>query len=225
MSSASLARQGGGVSPAVMALISIGVVLVLIVIGAVSLFAGINSNQRQGVQLETALSAQYLDNQNELSSYVSTVDETLGVADRASAKADAIIADAVKGRYVNGSNAKPVGGSVFSAISEAYPNIKFTTALYAKVQDAIIAGRQGYKDKQSKLLDMLRNYDSWRNSGLFHSMLVKWAGIPSSNLRAQIGNDIVTGPSAEDRMYRIVLASQALNSYETGKMQPINTNP
>src|SRR5579884_1282735 len=168
MSNAPMSRPstGGGSGALKIVGITVGVILLIIIGSGIGVFSAINSNQKHAVQLETALSAQYLDNQNELSSYISTINETLGVADRASAKANGIIVNAIKGRYQNGSSAKPTGGAFFSAIKEAYPDIHWTTALYAKVQDAVIAGRQAYKDKQSKLLDMLRNYDSWRNAGI-----------------------------------------------------------
>src|SRR5262245_44510450 len=51
--------------------------LLIIIIG----FVGCASSAKtDGVRMETSLNAQYLDNQNELSTYTSTFYETIGVA-------------------------------------------------------------------------------------------------------------------------------------------------
>ena len=71
--------------------VSVGLVLIL-VLGLYGKFNGIN---KDGVKRETALSAQYSDNQNELSKFQSGFYEMLGVADAKSAKMDQILSDAV----------------------------------------------------------------------------------------------------------------------------------
>jgi hypothetical protein len=188
-------------------------------------FSAFNSTQKDMVSKEQALSAQYADNQNELSSYISTIKETLGLADRNTDALDRVLADAVKGRYEGDTSAQPGGGQLFSAITEAYPDLAGVTDAYAKVQDAVSAGRLAYKNQQTKLLDMLRDYETWKNSGFLHSMITGMVGAPSDNLRASVGDDTARGQQALDRMYKIVLTAEGNKAYESGEMEPMDLNP
>jgi hypothetical protein len=70
-----------------------------------------------------------------------------------------------------------------------------------------------------KLLDMLRDYDSWRTG----SFTVRTFGgdRPSDNLVAQIGSDRShKGQAALDQMYTIVLVKDAKDAYKTGEVTP-----
>jgi hypothetical protein len=206
------------------ALIGLGVIGALL-ISVLSLFVMFNNAQKDMVKREAALSAQYLDNQNELSTYVSTIKESLGIADRNTQALDQVLADAVKGRYDGDTSAKPGGGALFSAITEAYPDLSSVSVPYQKVQDAVFSGREAYKNQQTRLLDMLREYDTWRNSGLIHKHVVSMVGAPSQNLKAQIGTQINRGQDAEDQMYLIVTAGDAQKAYQTGTMDPLDLGP
>lgn len=53
------------------------------------------------------------------------------------------------------------------------------------------------------------------------SWLVNQLGFPSDNLEARIGTKASHGKDARDRMYLIVLASDARNAYETGTLEPL----
>lgn len=210
------------------ALIALGVVAFMfistvVVVGVV--YVSFNNVQKDMVKKETALSAQYSDNQNALSSYVSTITESLGLADRASEALNEVLADAVKGRYEGDSTANPSGGQMFSAIVEAYPDLNQQQINYQKVQDAVFAGREAYKNQQTRLLDMLRDYETWKESGFIKSRMTSMVGAPSDNLRAAIGDDVVRGQDALDRMYTIVLAGAAKDAYQSGEMDPLDLGP
>jgi hypothetical protein len=83
----------------------------------------------------------------------------------------------------------------------------------------------GYRGIQDKLLDMLRGYDSWRQSGIIQSWIISsWLNVPSQRLEARIGTDTLRGNAARDKMYQIVLASKAKAAYEFGTMDPLNTS-
>lgn len=201
------------------ALIIVGV-LILVVLFLYGKFNGIH---REGIDRETALTAQYLDNQNELSSFIATFYEQLGIADRKSEQLDRILEDAVKGRYDDTglSAATPnESNDLISAIVEAYPDLSGLDT-YDTIMDTISSGRDAYKQKQTKLLDMLRSYDRWRKQDIIGSVLISIAGHPSSSLRAQVGERIDTGQDALDRMYQIVLTTQAAQAYETGTLDPL----
>lgn len=196
------------------------ITLVCVILG--SLYAYVNSVRNEGLDWETRLSAQYLDNQNYLSSYISGFYEQVGVAQAQGDVLNRILTDAVKGRY-DGEGGFAVNSPLFAAIVEAYPEASLAELManWGKIQDYITAGREGYRNQQSKLLDMLRGYDLWATQGYVRSYLVLVMGFPSEMLRAQVGEMVFTGESALQKMYQIVLTSQALDAYQSGTMDPL----
>lgn len=189
-------------------------------IGGFMMYGFINSLRSESVAREYALNAQYLSNQNYLSAYISGFYEQLGVAKAKSDKLDQILTDAVKGRYEDSGGFK-ANGAFFSAIVEAYPDLAGLN-VYDKIVDYVASQREGYRGIQDKLLDMLRSYDTWRQDGLIQSKIVSGIlGIPSERLEARIGTDVKRGLEARERMYTIVLASQAKKAYETGTLEPL----
>lgn len=207
----------------------VAVLTALLLIFGLFTYSKINSLHREGVQREAELTAQYLDAQNELGSFISTFYEQLGIADRKSEKLDLILSDAVKGRYdqtglTPATPGQPQGNQLISAIVEAYPDLSGLNS-YDRILDTIASGRTAYKNKQSLLLDKLRAYDTWRNQNIFGSMLIRIAGFPSDNLRAQVGQQFVTGKAAENQMYVIVLPSDAQQAYTSGTLAPLTVPP
>ena len=187
----------------------------------VTLFGVINGYNQHAVQMETQLSNQYLANQNELSKYVSQFYETVGVAKLKSDKMDQILLDAVKGRYEGKTQAN---GEMFSAMVEAYPDLKGLD-IWDKIVDLIRSGRESYANKQDKLLDMLRAYDTWRNEHLVRKAVLGMMGVPTNSLVARVGDHRWTRAEALDKMYQIVLTSQAIDAYNSGKMDPLLPPP
>lgn len=200
----------------------IGAVVVAALIMAIAgVYGYVDAERNAGIGMETQLNAQYLDNQNELSAYISSVYEQIGVAKLKSEKMNQILTDAVKGRYEgeNGKMGYGKGTPFFSAIVEAYPNLDLT--IFDKIATFVAAGREAYKNKQTKLLDQLRAYDRWRQEGLIHSQVVRVIGFPSDALEARVGTTVYRGKEAREKMYLIVLASDAKKAYETGTMEPL----
>lgn len=201
-------------------LIITAAVIGTLILGALGLYNYANGLQQEGVARETELNAQYLDNQNELSAYISKFYETIGVANLKSDKMDQILLDAVKGRYEGHTSAQPGQGQLFSAIQEAYPNVDLS--IYDRILDQINSGRDAYKQKQSKLLDMLRSYDKWRESGLVQSRIIAMMGVPSERLEARIGTTVKRGRDARDQMYLIVLTKSTTDAYQSGQLDPLS---
>lgn len=201
--------------------IAAGVAIVVVLIFIVWPLEALSSTKSQGVDKETQLSALYRDNQNTLSAYVAGFYEQTGIAKTKSDKLDQILSDAIKGRY-DGKMAPGTGGAFFSAITEAYPDLSALN-IYDKIVDYVSAGRAGFKNKQSELLDRVRDYDNWRNKGLFHPMWVSFAGFPSSNLEARVGDTTVTGQAALEKIKQIVLLGQASQAFQTGTDQILTT--
>ena len=204
-------------------IVQIVAVAAVVLIAVVSFVSSLNDVRNEGISREASLVAQYQDNQNELSNYIISFKETMGVADRGSEKIDQILLDAVKGRY-DGAMDPGDQGSLFSAITEAYPDLTATTESYAKVQDFVISGRAAYKDKQTLLLDKIRTYEVWRDSGFVHSTLVKIVGFPSERLEIHIGDKVLTGDAALEEMKTLVLISDATDAYNTHTVDPLITS-
>lgn len=206
---------------------------VLLVLGAVVLIIGgatyskFNGIRHKGVDIETQLTAQYKDNQNELSTFISKFHEQVGIADRQVAQLDRVLSDAVKGRYDKDLTAAVPGvapsGNLISALVEAYPQIDLSS--YNRVLDTISSGREAYKNKQSALLDKLRAYDKWRNEDIIGSALISIGGFPSHNLRASVGDQVFYGQAALDKMYNIVLTQDAVDAYQSGTLDPLSADP
>lgn len=195
-----------------------GLVVVALIAGF-SIYGFFNKINSEGVQKETALVAQYKDNQNELSAYVLKFKEALGIADRQTDKLDEVLTDAVKGRY-DGNMEPGTGGSMFSAITEAYPDLTQTTKSYEKVQDLVVSGRDAFKNKQSKLLDMIRDYDTWRNTGLIRSGFIE-DRFPSDSLTVTDNGESYRGDAALERMRNIILTEDTVETYEKGTQEPL----
>lgn len=197
----------------------------VLLIGVIILFNVFNGVQKTMVDKESRLSAKYSDNQNVLSNYRATIKEAMGVAQTSTEAQNRVLEDAIKGRYTLGSTASPQGGSAFSAILEAYPNLDKVAFPYEKVQTAIFAGREAFKNQQTALLDLLRDYDKWRNSGFVHKIIVSIVGAPSGNLEARIGTDVKTGKEALTQMKLIVLTDDAKDAFDSGTDMPLDLGP
>jgi hypothetical protein len=200
----------------------------ILTIGCCAVFSGysyVNNIWNQGLAHERRLTSQYLDNQNYLSAYISGFYEQIGVVQAQSDVLDQILLDAVKGRYDDGGFA--VDSPMFAAIVEAYPEAGVAELMenWGKVQDYVSAGRESYRATQSKLLDQLRVYDTWRQRGLIRRAIVRMLGFPSENLEARVGEMVLSGEMARMKMYQVVLTSKALKAYETGVMDPLQVEP
>lgn len=202
------------------ALIVLGCVFGLIFLVSFGVYGYVNGLRSTSIDYETQLNAQYLANQNYLSAYISGFYEQLGVANLKSEKLDKILLDAVKGRYdKEGFSTK---GALFSAIAEAYPDLSGLD-IYDKIVDYIASKREGYRAIQEKLLDMLRGYDRWRQDGYAQSAIITSViGVPTQRLEARIGETVLRGPEAREKMWQIVLAEQARDAYRTGTMAPLS---
>ena len=201
----------------------IGIVAFVAIMAMVG-FGKVNGLRDNLIQKEASLVAQYKDNQNELSTYILQFKESMGVAGKSSERLEEILTEAVKGRY-DGNMEPGTGGSMFSAITEAYPDLTATAESYNKVQDLVVSGREGYKNKQTKLLDMIRDYDTWRESDLVNSFIIKsWLKAPTDRMKVTVGEQTFKGQDALDKISQIVLTKDAITSYETGETEALITD-
>jgi hypothetical protein len=181
-----------------------------------------NGLRNEGLEQEFALNAQYLDNQNYLSAYISGFYEQVDVVGAQTNALEDILLEAVKGRYDQ--DGFGTGSPMFVAIAEAYPEAGVAELMenWGKIQDYIASQREGYRNQQSKLLDMLRAYDTWRTKGFIQQLIVNnLLGFPTDNLVARIGDQQYVGPVAREKMFQIILNPSAIEAYEDGVMEPL----
>lgn len=196
------------------------IILAAIVVGGVGLYNYYNGLRDESIAFEKPLNAQYLDNQNMLSEFVSGFYEQVGISNLKSEKMDKILKDALTGKF--GDEGFKSNGSFISAFQEAGIDLTGLN-IYDKIMDYVQAKRPEFKMAQSKLLDMLRAYDTWREQGAIRSWFIaKFIGAPTVRLEARVGSNVYTGAKAREMMYQIVLTDKAVKAFETGKMAPLN---
>ncbi|HXK37897.1 MAG TPA: hypothetical protein VJ579_02420 [Candidatus Paceibacterota bacterium] len=181
-------------------------------------YSCVNDTYNESVPQETALSALFLSNQNELSSYVSGFYEQAGIANMKSDKMTKFMTDAVTGRYDKEGGGFD-GSAMVSMIKEAYPGTN-EFGIYDKILPFVKAGREAFKGKQDYLLDQIRTYNNWRRKGFARAYILKYF-FPTNNLQARIGDKVYYGKEALEKMERIILDSQTKKAYETGVMDPL----
>jgi hypothetical protein len=130
-----------------------------------------------------------------------------------------VLVEAVRGRYDD--SGFGTDSALFFAIAEAYPDVNGLTTAWTRIIDYISAQREGYRNQQSKLLDMLRSYDTWRETGILKPLITSILGVPTHRLKADVGDTVLTGDLALAEMYEIVLTQEAVDAYEDSRMEPL----
>lgn len=206
-------------------LIAFIVTVVLVAVVGLIIFLTDNSVTNDGNRREAGLNAQYLDNQNILSDCTLKIREMANVSKAQSDAFMKAMEDTVKGRYDGREADDP--GKMFSVIVEDYPELDGLTKAYERVHDTIMSCRTDYTKIQTKLLDMLREYEVWR-TGTLKVRMFGSGQFPSQNLVAQIGSDRSRkGQEALDQMHTIVTVEDAREATESGNIEPemsFNTN-
>ena len=210
-------------TPAVKKLIVFSGCALVLVIAIIIGYSTVNGARSGAIQRENRIVAQYQDNQNELARYILSFNEALGIADRQSETLNTIISDAVQGRY-DGALEPGTGGSLFSAIAEAYPDLTATTETYAKVQDFVISGREAFKNQQSKLIDIVNEYKTWTTSDIWRSFILDtFVGTPTDLMVIEEGGQTYRGQDALDRASRVIITPEVEDIYDSGTQGPLIT--
>ena len=170
-------------------LVVLGVVGALIAVVAMSYISAYNV----GNQFENKLKAEYENNQNILAQYSQKVMEAAQVPDMMRDDMVAVARAALEGRYgENGSRA------VFQAIAEQNPQT--SEALYIKLQQIIEAGRDEFKNAQTRLIDTRRAYETALGS-FWQGLWLRIAGYPKEDLTK----------------YRAVITDSVEQTFKAGK--------
>jgi hypothetical protein len=193
-------------------------------------FAKVNALRSQMVGLELGISAQYKNNQNQLSAYALAYSEQVSIADRQSDQQRRILADleaerlrrvlteAIKGSY-DGKVDKAGQPVLFSAIKEAYPKVDL--ASYNKILLFVQANREAFRSQQQILLDKIRNYKRFSEGDIINSFIIHQLGFPSNHLTAEIGDQKLFGAAALNQIEQIVTDDTTRAAFASGSMKPL----
>ncbi len=146
--------------------------------------------------MEKNIVYQYEQNKNDYDGMWKTFKEAAQVTDMYSTDLEKVFKSAIQARYENSSN------NLFSMIKEQNPN--FDSSMYKRLQEIIEGGRATFKEKQDKLLDKKRIYDTYLN---------------------EFPNNIVAGffgyPKIKLDDYKIVTSDRTDGAFNSGKDEPI----
>lgn len=197
--------------------------LVVVILGGIIGISWYNGVRNKLIDQENGLNAQYQANQADLDTYVKTVTEQFSISQAKAGALDKVILDAVKGRYDKNLTAVTPGSAsatnpLISALREAYPDLGGLN-VYDRLLDSIAGGRKDFEKLQTKLLDELRPYESYREKGIIHKWMVGKVGYPA--LEARIGKKVYKGKAALEQMHLIVTSTATNSDFQSGTEGPI----
>lgn len=180
------------------ALVVIGIILAIGGVLAMSYISAYNT----GNQLENKLKAEYENNQNILAQFSQKVLEAAQVPDMMRDDLVKVTREAIQGRYgETGSRA------VFQMITEQNPQV--SEALYVKLQQLIEAGRDEFKNGQTRMIDTKRAYETALGS-FWQGTWMRIAGYPKEDLSK----------------YKAIITDSVEATFKTGKEKaPIQLRP
>ena len=204
-------------------LIVIGVIaaVVLGLIGwGISTYTDIRNDGRN---TELSITAKYKAMQSSYGQDRLAFTDMIGIAREKRDAMDKILTDAVSGRYNKPGSPQVDNGKLFSAITEAYPDLSGLN-IFDKVSDFVGQMRSKFAQDQAQIAEMIRGYNSWRTTGSFlHPTFVNWAGFPSDALEMQANGNVYRGKDALDKMSRPIIGSDTGVIFDTGVDQPALT--
>ena len=145
-----------------------------------------------GADMDAQLKAEWTNNQQILSSYTLKLREAAHVPDKYQAALKDIVTATFQGRYGdNGSQA------TMQWIKEN--NLQFDASMYKQLQQIIESGRNEFKNSQTKLIDLKRQYEAAQNH-VWSGIWLKQTGYPKVPLST----------------YTIIVESSTVEKFKTG---------
>jgi hypothetical protein len=188
-------------------------VLVVIVWGTAS-YVGIRN---AGIDQELGMVLQWNTMEARYSQGRLAIVDQLKIADDKKEALAKLLKSGVGQRSVFTDDAGRLDRSKFiSVVHEAYPELtelKVFDRLFLQVQ----LMRKQFASDQGKLFDQVRAYDSWRvTGGLLQPFIIEMLGFPSDILQIRIGQKVLTGKDAYEKLSRAIISQDAVEIFETG---------
>lgn len=156
---------------------ALAVILVLVgllLAGAVVLGLSYVSAYNTANQLEAKLKAEFSNNENTMAGYSQKVQEAAQVTTMMRDDIVKVTREAISGRY------GPDGAkAVFQMITEQNPQV--SPEVYVKLQQIVEAGRDEFKNGQTRMIDTKRAYETALGS-FWQGMWMRIAGYPKTDL-------------------------------------------
>lgn len=205
---------------------AIGLVLLLALGALISYVSAANYGNEQTVLLET----KWQDNQNVLGQYTLKIGEMAQVPEIARDDFKEILRTAFEGRYGTEGVDRGVDPNqkVFQWLQEQNPTMSpGQTELYNRINQAMEAGRNEFKTSQTQLLDVKRSYLT-QLGYLWRGFWLRTAGYPKLNGSNMITVDGISRRVTAldiDKHYKVVVAADTLQKFETGVDSGIKLRP
>jgi hypothetical protein len=173
------------------------IIVLTVFIGA--MFVEFNNAHNMAVDYETRIDAQWQNNMNTLSQYNLKVQEAVQIP--AMYRDDFL-------KTLNASMAGRYGKQGSQATMQWFKehSITLPTQLYLKLQQIIEAGRNEFRNEQTKLLDLTRGYKRSSNS-LWTGFMMRIGGFPSTDFNWE--------------KYEVLIDSETENSFKEKSIKPI----
>ncbi|MBC7999065.1 MAG: hypothetical protein IAF58_14040 [Leptolyngbya sp.] len=179
--------------------------------------------RNEGTRTELAVTAKYKAMQSSYGQDRLAFTDQIGIAREKRDALDKILTDAVSGRYNKPGSPQVDNGKFFSAITEAYPDLKGLD-IYDKILDFVGKMRNKFAQDQAQISELIKDYNTWRQTGSFlHPTFVKWAGFPSDALELVVGDKVYRGQEALDKMARPIVGNDTNVIFDSGEDQPALT--
>lgn len=179
--------------------IVLAVVLVLVSLLTIAgiLVGSYVSAVNYGVSAEAGIKYAWEDNQQVYGNYTNKVQEIAAVPELYKNDLKEVVTAALTSRY-----GKDGSKAAFQWIQEHQTNVD--PGLYKKIQEVIEAGRNEFQTKQTRLLDLKRNYET--NLGyVYRGFWLKLAGFPRTDLSK----------------YNAITSAESKESFQTGLSKPV----
>ncbi len=181
------------------------------------------SIRNEGTRTELSITAKYKAMQASYGQDRLAFTDQIGIAREKRDAMDKILTDAVSGRYNKPGSPQVDNGKLFSAITEAYPDLAGLN-IFDQILPFVTKMRSKFAQDQAQIAEMIKDYNTWRQTGsLLHPTFVNWAGFPSDALEMQTNGNVYRGKEALDRMSRPIIGSDTGVIFDTGVDQPALT--
>lgn len=182
------------------------------------------SIRNEGTRTELSITAKYKAMQASYGQDRLAFTDQIGIAREKRDAMDKILTDAVSGRYNKPGSPQVDNGKLFSAITEAYPDLKGQLDVYDKIVAYVAEGRKIFAQDQIELQEAIAAFNTWKNTGsLLHPMFAGWL-FPDDNLEAYNGNKPpLKGQAALEAMSRPIVGSDTGQIFDEGQDKPIDT--
>lgn len=196
----------------------VALVVVIIMIASYTI-----SQRNAGERREQDLSALYNQSQISLSTCFDQGNVAAQVTEKEYESIKEILVGAASARYVD-DNSTPArandalgGGQLISALQENYPQVDQRS--WQNLQTLVIGCRDEFQGTQNRIQSNAASYNKWRESENLANGWIK-SSFPSDKLKIVTADGTTLyGQSAYDRIVKVVAVDEAINAFETGRLE------